>query len=75
MLPPHHLFRFVGGPQDAKVLTVPDPISEDMEFLVRPGEPYLPWDTYRLGDDGQFHHVGPAAGESLEPGAGRPFVA
>jgi hypothetical protein len=51
-------YRFVGGSQDGKALPVPQPIRQDMEFLVRPGEPYLPWESYRLGEDGQFHYEG-----------------
>lgn len=54
---PRH-FRFVGGSQDGRALPVPEPIRTDMEFLVRPAEPYLPWEPYQLGDDGQFHYRG-----------------
>jgi hypothetical protein len=52
-----HVFHFVGGSQDGRSLVVPDPITPDMEFLVRPAEPYLPWEPYLLGDDGRFHYV------------------
>ncbi len=54
----HHRIRFVGGPQDGKTLEVPGPVSPGLDLLVRPPEPFLPWDPYRLGEDGRFHHVG-----------------
>ena len=50
-------FRFVGGPQDGRILAVPSPVSVGMEVSVRPEEPYLPCSPYRLTKDGVFRYI------------------
>lgn len=54
----YRAYHFVGGPQDGKVLQVPGTVASGTELLVRPGEPYLPWEPYGLQEDGRFHYLG-----------------